>query len=485
VDNENIIRQFIANLDNKGLDSSLLKENIFNFEQKFVLYNAIRSGANLEMIANPDIPSNEMEDILDEQRFIIREMRKHYGINPDNYNINQILELNDGITHNLDITPYLSYEYSAEHMHVAKTFQQEKLPGLEQLNPSTTISEFCELRNEMRVAHQLEINQPITASNDFITNSNITFSEKSHDSLLTEYDNSHVRINHPVVKTALFEYLILENWLYSAQQNILKIEENKNRIGLSQEDTLLREVFTKEFNKIKDKINQISAQNCINMSNPDSNKQIAPLIKESTTLQQTINRLNKQETSGGLSRDENMNLNTLIYHVDELQQQISTVCLKYGGTVTSIVNFSIQEDFKYISDSCVLSKFHQDNLIHLDTFKQLVHNFNHMFEQALETQQLSSKYVLLDQNKQIPINSNQDVLEYFRIASPDLIKHVEKLGHIDTKGTGSLYLSQEHPPTLTRLISHELNLDLICELRDSKNISSKTFKQNLNHETQR
>ena len=100
MDNNKLINQFIANLDKKGLDSSLLESDLFNFNQKFVLYNAISSGANLDVLASPDIDAYEMEDILDEQHAMMKEMRNNHGINPEYYNMSQLLELNDALALN-------------------------------------------------------------------------------------------------------------------------------------------------------------------------------------------------------------------------------------------------------------------------------------------------------------------------------------------------------------------------------------------------
>ncbi|MCE2706857.1 MAG: hypothetical protein LW807_07260 [Proteobacteria bacterium] len=150
MDNNKLIKQFVANLDKKGLDSSLLENDIFDFNQKFVLYNAIRSGANLEVLANPDIDAYEMEDILDEQRDMMKEMRNNHGINPEKYNLSQLLELNDAIVHNLDISQYKNHEYTANHMYIAKTFQIEKLEGIDNITPDMSISELIKLRDDAR-----------------------------------------------------------------------------------------------------------------------------------------------------------------------------------------------------------------------------------------------------------------------------------------------------------------------------------------------
>lgn len=150
MDNPKIIKQFISNLDKNGFDSSLLKNDLFDFNQKFVLYNAIRSCANLEILANPDIDAYEMEDILDEQRALVGEMRKSHGIDPKKYNLSQLLELNDALAHGLDITHYKSHEYSAEHMYVAKTFQIEKLSGLDEITPGMDILNVVKLRDDSR-----------------------------------------------------------------------------------------------------------------------------------------------------------------------------------------------------------------------------------------------------------------------------------------------------------------------------------------------
>ena len=150
MDNNKLINQFIANLDKKGLDSSLLESDLFDFNQKFVLYNAISSGANLDVLANPDIDAYEMEDILDEQRAMMKEMRNNHGINPEYYNMSQLLELNDALAHDLDISQYKNHEYTANHMYIAKTFQIENLKGIEQVLPNMQMHELINLRDYAR-----------------------------------------------------------------------------------------------------------------------------------------------------------------------------------------------------------------------------------------------------------------------------------------------------------------------------------------------
>ena len=150
MDHNNIINQFISNLDKHGFNSSLLKSELFDFNQKFVLYNAIRSCAKLELLANPTINAYAMEEMLDEQRAIISEMQQYHGIDPEHYTISQILELNDALAHKLDITHYKSHKYSAEHMYVAKTFQIEKLNGLDKITPVMDILDVVQLRDNAR-----------------------------------------------------------------------------------------------------------------------------------------------------------------------------------------------------------------------------------------------------------------------------------------------------------------------------------------------
>jgi UDP-N-acetylglucosamine kinase len=73
------------------------------------------------------------------------------------------------------------------------------------------------------------------------------------------------------------------------------------------------------------------------------------------------------------------------------------------------------------------------------------------------------KYTLTNEfGAQYGINSNYDILDYFRQKYPVLVSTIEQNGVIEVKGHGSLYLSQEHPPTLAKLIAKELNLVIEC-----------------------
>lgn len=149
-----ILEQFSANLNAKNIDDSFLENNAYDFNQKFALYRSARLGLNLEGVANPDIPSMEMEEIIDEQLDQIKNARRELQINVDDYNYNQIYELTSAIQKGYDVTQYMNPEFSAEHMYLAKTFQQEKLSGLEQIKSNMYISELIDFRQEMREEKQ-------------------------------------------------------------------------------------------------------------------------------------------------------------------------------------------------------------------------------------------------------------------------------------------------------------------------------------------
>lgn len=145
-----ILEQLSANLKTKNIDDSFLENDEYDFNQKFALYRSARLGLNLDGIANPDIPSIEMDEIIDEQLDQIKNARRELQINVDDYNYNQIHELTTAIQKGYDVTHYMKPEFSAEHMYLARTFQQEKLPGLEQVKSNMSISELIDFRQEMR-----------------------------------------------------------------------------------------------------------------------------------------------------------------------------------------------------------------------------------------------------------------------------------------------------------------------------------------------
>lgn len=149
-----ILEQLSANLKAKNIDDSFLENDAYDFNQKFALYRSARLGLNLEGIANPDIPSIEMDEIIDEQLDQIKSARRELQINVEDYNYNQIHELTSAIQKGYDVTQYMKPEFSAEHMYLARTFQQENLLGLEQVKSSMSISELIDFRQDMREEKQ-------------------------------------------------------------------------------------------------------------------------------------------------------------------------------------------------------------------------------------------------------------------------------------------------------------------------------------------
>lgn len=158
-DEDKIIQMFEKRLENKNIDASFLQDNNYEFSQKFVLYRAALRGLDVNSLLNPDIPYTEMEDLLDEQMMQLTKVRANLGIDTSKYNFDQIRELIDGVQKGLDVKPYMSYEYSAQHMYVAKTFQQEQLGGLHKLIPNMSIGDFVKLREQERHAKSLSPNE--------------------------------------------------------------------------------------------------------------------------------------------------------------------------------------------------------------------------------------------------------------------------------------------------------------------------------------
>jgi hypothetical protein len=151
MDNNKIIQQWISNLETNGIDSSILESDVYDFQQKFVVYRATRLGLILDDILNPNIPAIEMENMVDEYIMDIKNITKTLALDIDKYTFAQIRELNDAIFKGFDTSLYNSYQYSAQHMYVAKTFQQEGLLGLENLNPQTSLVELLQMRDNERI----------------------------------------------------------------------------------------------------------------------------------------------------------------------------------------------------------------------------------------------------------------------------------------------------------------------------------------------
>jgi hypothetical protein len=118
-----LILQFIKSLEDKGIDASMLKDNDFDDKQKHVLYRALVNRASLESIAYPELSAYEMEDILDHELDMTKNLHLQYDIDPKLYDLKQLYELNDALAKGCDISKYRLPEFSAEQMHFAKTIQ--------------------------------------------------------------------------------------------------------------------------------------------------------------------------------------------------------------------------------------------------------------------------------------------------------------------------------------------------------------------------
>lgn len=179
LDENKLIEARIQELESKGIDASLLKDDIFTFDQKFELARAITNKINPNIIANPEIPHAEMSDLIDEQISIAIKLRDSQGINPENYNFKQLAELQHAVTMGLDVSHYKDPAYSADQMYIAKSFQVDKIPGIEQLTPNMSTDEMQAFKTSMQLA--------IDSFNDSKVNKKIDLS--TNDSVLSYFQS--------------------------------------------------------------------------------------------------------------------------------------------------------------------------------------------------------------------------------------------------------------------------------------------------------
>ncbi len=147
---EKILSRLKLKLQELHQDTSFLDDKRFEFYQKCVQYRSVRLGLNLYGIEDPNISADEMEEIIDAQVQDQKTFRKQFNIDPRKYNFSQIRELVDAYKTRLDLAQYLDPDYSADHMHIAKTFQQEGLPGIEQVRPEKSIADLIIYRQNVR-----------------------------------------------------------------------------------------------------------------------------------------------------------------------------------------------------------------------------------------------------------------------------------------------------------------------------------------------
>lgn len=147
---DKLIKQFIESLESKDINANILKDNNYNNDQKFVLFRALIKSHSIENISDPNISADEMEDILDNEISMIKELRQENNINPDDYTLKQLYELNNALKQGFNVELYKNPEFSADQMYIAKTFQQYhpkySLSGLNELEPSMSKNEMLEIR---------------------------------------------------------------------------------------------------------------------------------------------------------------------------------------------------------------------------------------------------------------------------------------------------------------------------------------------------
>ncbi len=161
--------------------------------------------------------------------------------------------------------------------------------------------------------------------------------------------------------------------------------------------------------------------------------------------------------------------------------EAAKACQKKYDCAVAIPDFSKIENHHTYSDWNDLFV----EIDYLDIVSQLDNAFNNYKNESImqhqqhlckEVNDINAKYVMLYNGKVYGINSNKDVLNKFSNINTNSI---EKEGRIEVKGHGSLNLSQEHPPTLVKLIARKFNLHVICDTREQI-IEHITLNQNQN-----
>lgn len=176
-DEKLLLDGMIKSVESKGLDSSILKDDLYNFDQKFVLRRAIITDSSLENIANPDIPADEMESILNEQQEMVANLEANHNLDPATYNLKQLQELDKALNKGLDISHYKDPAFSSEQMYLATTFQEGGIEGLTDIKPTWSTDDILALRSEnLNIAHQQE-NRVIPTLDKMDTEDGVTLQE--------------------------------------------------------------------------------------------------------------------------------------------------------------------------------------------------------------------------------------------------------------------------------------------------------------------
>ncbi|RTL11795.1 MAG: hypothetical protein EKK54_06260 [Neisseriaceae bacterium] len=159
------VKRALERLEQNHIDTSVIDTDKFTNDQIMVLCRGLERHQDISNITNPDISDNEMEQILDDEFDIGSNLMFSHGINPQNYKIGQLYELNEALNKGYDITPYKSPEFSAAHMFLARTYQENNLP-LDGITPQATLPSIIERRNELiNEANERKMETDIAAYN--------------------------------------------------------------------------------------------------------------------------------------------------------------------------------------------------------------------------------------------------------------------------------------------------------------------------------
>lgn len=142
------IEKAIKKLESRQINADILKDPSFDNEQKFALYQALIQHQDVQNIADPKISVNEMDNIREDEHRMMQQLHQNHGIIPENYKLNQLYELNEALNKGFDISHYKSPEFSATHMYLARTYQENNLP-LDDITPQTPLPMIVERKNEL------------------------------------------------------------------------------------------------------------------------------------------------------------------------------------------------------------------------------------------------------------------------------------------------------------------------------------------------
>lgn len=441
-DEKLLLDGMIKSVESKGLDSSILKDDLYNFDQKFVLRRAIITDSSLENIANPDIPADEMESILNEQQEMMANLQENHNLDPAKYDLKQLQELDKALNKGLDISHYKDPAFSPEQMYLATTFQEGGIEGLTDIKPTWSTDDILALRAEnLNIAHHQE-NRVIPTLDKIATSEGLSLDELQNlinngadvNKLIDDDENrvSIAPLSISAYRNNTAEALLL---LRNGADVEFRGDSYETALTVARSPEMAKVLIEHGAN-----INQVNGSNDTALTNAAQGFRIEDRLGLVTLLLEHGANPNHQNVTGDTA------LHELSNKPDDIE--IAKKLIEHGAN-PEIVNEDNERP--KIMDAPELQKF-------LETQADLPPWENSKF---YKHQDQRRDYVMSDKStgKHIFLNSNEEVFELLAKHDPDgIIDKLRTTGKLELSNGETLDLTVDSPEKVGDSLAQELNI---------------------------